>query len=164
MSMSEHTEIKTYSDEQTEGIKIHKYVQFDSLSIEWATPQDFYEKLDQEFGFELDVCSTIENAKCSKFYTKAEDGLKQEWTGVCWCNPPYGREIKHWMKKAYESSLKGATVVCLIPARTDTQWWHDYVIHAKDIRYIKGRLKFGGATNSAPFASIVAVFQGVEHE
>jgi phage N-6-adenine-methyltransferase len=162
--MSEHTEIKTYTDEQTEGIKIHKYVQFDSLSIEWATPQDFYEKLDQEFGFELDVCSTIENAKCSKFYTKAEDGLKQEWTGVCWCNPPYGREIKHWMKKAYESSLKGATVVCLIPARTDTQWWHDYVIHAKEIRYVKGRLKFGGATNSAPFALIVAVFQGVEHE
>lgn len=162
--MSEHTEIKTYTDEQTEGIKIHKYVQFDSLSIKWATPQDFYEKLDQEFGFELDVCSTIENAKCSKFYTKAEDGLKQEWTGVCWCNPPYGREIKHWMKKAYESSLKGATVVCLIPARTDTQWWHDYVIHAKEIRYVKGRLKFGGATNSAPFASIVAVFQGVENE
>jgi phage N-6-adenine-methyltransferase len=162
--MSEHTEIKTYTDEQTEGIKIHKYVQFDSLSIKWATPQDFYEKLDQEFGFELDVCSTIENAKCSKFYTKAEDGLKQEWTGVCWCNPPYGREIKHWMKKAYESSLKGATVVCLIPARTDTQWWHDYVIHAKEIRYVKGRLKFGGATNSAPFDSIVAVFQGVENE
>ena len=156
------TEIKTYSDEHTEGIKIYKYVQFDSLSIEWATPQDFYDKLDQEFGFELDVCSTIENAKCSKFYTKVEDGLKQEWAGVCWCNPPYGREIKHWMKKAYESSLKGATVVCLIPARTDTQWWHDYVIHAKEIRYVKGRLKFGGATNSAPFASIVAVFQGVE--
>ena len=163
MSMSE-IEIKTYSDDDTEGIKIYKYVQFDSLSIEWATPQDFYDKLDQEFGFELDVCSTIENAKCSKFYTKAEDGLKQEWAGVCWCNPPYGREIKHWMKKAYESSLKGATVVCLIPARTDTQWWHDYVIHAKEIRYVKGRLKFGGATNSAPFASIVAVFQGVENE
>ena len=163
MSMSE-IEIKTYSDDDTEGIKIYKYVQFDSLSIEWATPQDFYDKLDQEFGFELDVCSTIENAKCSKFYTKAEDGLKQEWSGVCWCNPPYGREIKHWMKKAYESSLKGATVVCLIPARTDTQWWHDYVIHAKEIRYVKGRLKFGGATNSAPFASIVAVFQGVENE
>ena len=162
MSMNEHTHTISYSDEHTEGIKIHKYVQFDSLSIEWATPQDFYDKLDQEFGFELDVCSTIENAKCSKFYTKAEDGLKQEWAGVCWCNPPYGREIKHWMKKAYESSLKGATVVCLIPARTDTQWWHDYVIHAKEIRYVKGRLKFGGATNSAPFASIVAVFQGVE--
>lgn len=163
MSMSD-AELKTYSDKHTEGIKIHKYVQFDSLSIEWATPQDFYDKLDQEFGFELDVCSTIENAKCSKFYTKAEDGLKQEWTGVCWCNPPYGREIKHWIKKAYESSLKGATVVCLIPARTDTQWWHDYVIHAKEIRYVKGRLKFGGATNSAPFASIVAVFQGVAHD
>jgi len=87
------------------------------------TPQGLFDILNEEFHFELDVCATSENAKCKKYYSPAEDCLKQEWKGICWMNPPYGREIGKWMKKAYESALAGATVVCLVPARTDTAWW-----------------------------------------
>jgi hypothetical protein len=87
------------------------------------------------------------------------DGLQQKWKGVCWMNPPYGKEIKKWMKKAYESSLEGATVVCLVPSRTDTKWWHEYAMKG-EIEFIKGRLKFGGSKNSAPFPSAVVVFKG----
>ena len=101
---------------------------FTSQTDNWETPQVFFEKLNDEFHFDLDVCASLANAKCKKFYTKEQDGLNQEWTGVCWMNPPYGREIGKWIKKAYESSINGATVVCLIPARTDTAWWHDYVM------------------------------------
>ena len=85
-------------------------------------------------------------------------GYRTEWRGVCWMNPPYGRTIGNWMKKAYESSLEGATVVCLVPARTDTGWWHNYAMKG-DIEFIKGRLKFGGSKNSAPFPSAVVVFK-----
>ena len=104
------------------------------------------------------MCATDDNAKCAKYYTEEMDGLSQEWRGVCWMNPPYGRTIGKWMKKAYESSLEGATVVCLVPARTDTNWWHDYAMKG-DIEFIKGRLKFGGSKNSAPFPSAVVVFK-----
>ena len=90
-----------------------------------------------------------------------QDGLQQNWTGMCWMNPPYGKEIGKWLKKAYESSINGAIVVCLIPARTDTAWWHDYVMKGK-IRFIRGRLKFGGNKNSAPFPSAIVVFSGKE--
>lgn len=127
----------------------------------WETPQDFFDELDREFHFELDVCATAENRKCRKFFTKVEDGLSQEWKGICWMNPPYGREIGKWVQKAYESSLKGATVVCLIPARTDTKWFHDYCIHG-EIRFIRGRLKFGNSNNSAPFPSAVVIFRGCD--
>jgi phage N-6-adenine-methyltransferase len=123
----------------------------------WATPQDFFDKLNEEFGFEVDVCAVAENAKCQKYFTPEMDGLKQKWTGVCWMNPPYGRQIRKWVKKAYESSLKGATVVCLLPARTDTKWWHDYCMKG-EVRLVKGRLKFGDGKNSAPFPSAVVVF------
>src|SRR5690242_9912345 len=99
----------------------HNSVHASSATVEWATPQDFFDQRAERFGpFDLDVCATPENAKCKRFFTILDDGLKQQWTGVCWMNPPYGREIKHWVRKAYESSLRGATVVCLIPARTDT--------------------------------------------
>lgn len=139
---------------------IKRPVHFRSDSFEWATPQAFFDSLHAEFRFELDVCATAENAKCDHFFTLYEDGLKQEWTGVCWCNPPYGREISQWMRKSLECSVLGhATVVCLVPARTDTGWWHDFVSKASEIRYLRGRLKFGGHQNSAPFPSAVVIFE-----
>ena len=133
-------------------------VHFSSKTDLWYTPQDFFKKYDDVYKFETDVCATDDNAKCAKYYTEEMDGLSQEWRGVCWMNPPYGRTIGKWMKKAYESSLEGATVVCLVPARTDTNWWHDYAMKG-DIEFIKGRLKFGGSKNSAPFPSAVVVFK-----
>jgi phage N-6-adenine-methyltransferase len=130
---------------------------FTSKTDLWATPQDFFDKMNEEFSFEIDVCANVENAKCDKYYTQQMDGLKQEWKGVCWMNPPYGRVIGDWVKKAYESSLNGATVVCLLPARTDTRWWHEYCMKG-EIRLVKGRLKFGDSKNSAPFPSAVVIF------
>lgn len=137
---------------------------FSSKTDMWATPQDFYDKYNKEFNFELDVCATEDNAKCSKYFTEIDNGLEQIWEGVCWMNPPYGREIKQWVKKAYDSSKQGATVVCLVPSRTDTIWWHDYCMKASRIDFIKGRLKFGDAKNSAPFPSAVVVFKGEQYE
>jgi len=132
-------------------------VHFSSATDLWATPQDLFDKQDAIYGFELDVCATADNAKCSRFFTEEDDGLKQPWSGVCWMNPPYGRTIGMWMRKAYESSLAGATVVCLVPSRTDTHWWHNYAMRGK-IEFIRGRLKFGNAKNSAPFPSALIVF------
>lgn len=133
-------------------------VHFSSKTDEWSTPQDFFDRLNEEFGFELDVCATPENAKCPRYFTKSENGLLQKWEGICWMNPPYGREIRQWVKKAYESALGGATVVCLLPARTDTSWWHDYCMKG-EIRFIRGRLKFGDARENAPFPSAVVIFK-----
>jgi phage N-6-adenine-methyltransferase len=137
-------------------------VHFSSKTDLWATPQDFFDALNAEFCFDVDVCATAENAKCVKYFTAEQDGLKQQWHGVCWMNPPYGKVIGSWVKKAYESAQNGATVVCLLPARTDTKWWHDYCMKGS-IRFIRGRLKFGGNKNSAPFPSAVVIFkrQGV---
>lgn len=132
---------------------------FTSNTDLWSTPQAFFDKYNEQYHFTLDVCATDENAKCKQYYTKEIDGLKQEWFGVCWMNPPYGRDIKHWIRKAYESSIKNNTiVVCLLPARTDTAWWHDYCMKAKSVEFIRGRLKFGDSKNSAPFPSVVVVF------
>jgi len=133
-------------------------VHFSSETDEWPTPQDFFDRLNEEFHFELDVCATHENAKCPRYFTRRENGLLQQWTGVCWMNPPYGREIGQWVKKAYESALGGATVVCLLPSRTDTAWWHDYCMKG-EIRFVRGRLKFGDASENAPFPSAVVVFR-----
>ena len=130
---------------------------FTSNTDLWATPIEFYKKLDEIYKFTLDVCATHENAKCDKYFTKEIDGLQQQWNGSVWMNPPYGKEIIKWMKKAYESSLQGATVVCLVPSRTDTRWWHEYAMKG-NITFIKGRLKFGDAKNSAPFPSAIVVF------
>jgi phage N-6-adenine-methyltransferase len=132
-------------------------VHFSSKTDLWATPQEFFDKYNALYGFNLDVCANQDNAKCSNFFSIEDNGLEQEWRGSCWMNPPYGREIIHWMRKAYESSLCGATVVCLVPARTDTKWWHEYAMKG-DIKFIKGRLKFGNSKNSAPFPSAVIVF------
>lgn len=131
---------------------------FSSNTDLWATPQNFYDELNKEFGFELDVCALSENAKCSRYFTPEMDGLKQDWQGICWMNPPYGRAIGKWIEKAYNESLKhGSTVVCLIPSRTDTKWWHDYCMNG-EIRLVKGRLKFGDSKNAAPFPSAVVIF------
>jgi len=134
-------------------------VHFSSKTDDWYTPQDFYDKLNSEFNFTLDVCASIENAKCSKFFTEADNGLVQKWYGVCWMNPPYGREISKWTKKAVEEFKAGCTVVCLVPSRTDTIWWHELTEHATQIRFIKGRLKFGGSKIPAPFPSAVIVLK-----
>lgn len=138
-------------------------VHYSSKSNEWATPQNLFDELDDEFNFTLDPCATDENAKCSKYFTIEDDGLSKDWSNdVVFMNPPYGREIKKWIKKAYEESLNGATVVCLIPARTDTTYWHDFIFDkADDIRFLRGRLKFGNSKNSAPFPSAIVVYQGV---
>lgn len=132
---------------------------FSSATDLWATPQEFFDKYDKIFNFTLDPCATSENAKCAAYFTKEDNGLEQQWKGTVWMNPPYGREIIKWMKKAYESSIQGATVVCLVPARTDTKWWHDYAMKG-EIEFIRGRLKFGDSKNSAPFPSAVVIFKG----
>lgn len=140
-------------------------VHFSSATDLWATPQATFDALDKEFGFTLDPCSTHENAKCAKHFTKEDDGLAQDWGGeVVFMNPPYGREILHWMRKAFESAeLGGATVVCLVPARTDTEWWHTFAMRG-ECRFLKGRLKFGDAKASAPFPSAVVVFRPKKEE
>ena len=115
-----------------------------SKSSEWETPRDFFVKFQRIFNFDIDVCATKENTLLPDFWTKEDDALKQDWSGkTCWMNPPYGREIGHFMRKAYEESQKqnGATVVCLVPARTDTAWWHDYAMRG-NIEFIRGRLRF----------------------
>ncbi len=126
---------------------------------EWETPPELFARLNGIYGFTLDVCSTDENAKCARHFTQADDGLAQTWAPeVCWMNPPYGRVIGQWMKKAYEESQNGATVVCLVPARTDAGWWHDYAMKG-DIEFIRGRLRFSGASINAPFPSAIVVFR-----
>jgi phage N-6-adenine-methyltransferase len=134
---------------------------FSSKTELWATPQKFFDAISVLYGpFDIDVCADASNAKCPVYFDKAADGLAQTWTGKCWMNPPYGRDIGKWMKKASESN---ATVVCLVPARTDTNWWHEYAMKG-EITFIKGRLKFGDAKNSAPFPSAVVVFRPRQKE
>jgi len=129
-----------------------------SNTPEWATPQDFFDKLNKEFHFNVDVCATDENAKCKKYCTILKDGLKYDWNKQnVWCNPPYGRDISKWVKKASETT--GGVVVMLLPARTDTKYFHDYIYGKAEIRFIKGRLKFGDGKNSAPFPSMIVVFR-----
>lgn len=137
---------------------ISRKIYASSESAEWETPQELFDKLDAEYHFDVDVCATQENAKCARYYTREDDGLKQEWQGTCWMNPPYGRDIQKWMEKAYtESRVNGATVVCLVPSRTDTRWWHEYAMRGK-IQFLRGRIKFGQSKNPAPFPSAIVVF------
>lgn len=134
-------------------------VHFSSETNEWATPQDFFDKLNDEFHFTLDPCSTDDNCKCEKHYTIRDNGLQQDWSNdVVFMNPPYGRDIDKWIRKAYGESLRGAIVVCLIPARTDTSYWHDYIFNKSEIRFIRGRLSFGDGKNPAPFPSAVIIY------
>lgn len=141
---------------------------FSSATDKWATPQPFFDALNAEFQFAIDVCADATNAKCERYFDEAADGLKQDWRGICWMNPPYGREVSKWVAKASLEAHIGAVVVCLLPARTDTAWWHNHIWDARthqphlgvEVRLLRGRLKFGGHNNSAPFPSAVVVFRG----
>lgn len=138
-------------------------VLWSSKSDEWSTPQYLFDELDREFRFTLDPCADAENHKCDRYYTKEQDGLKQIWGGeVVFCNPPYS-QIDKWVKKAWEEARAKDTIcVLLIPARTDTRWFHGYIQNRAEVRFIKGRLKFGDATGNAPFPSMVCIFYGPE--
>lgn len=135
-------------------------VHFMHMTDAWETPQATFDALDAVFHFETDVCADATNAKCARYFTTEQDGLKQQWTGICWMNPPYGLAIDRWVQKAYESSLWGTTVVCLLPARTDTQWWQQYVLPLpRDcVRFLPGRQYFSGK-GRAPFPSAVVIFR-----
>ena len=135
---------------------------FDSKFIsgreDWETPDSIFCPLNDEFAFTLDVCATSNNAKCIQFFTKEDNGLRQSWHGVCWMNPPFGEQGK-WVKKAYQESLRGVTVVCLLPARTNTNWWHDYCMKG-EIRFIRGRPRFKGAKYGLPQPLAIVIFKG----
>lgn len=133
---------------------------FSSNRQDWETPADFFKKYDDVFRFTLDACATSQNAKCGKYYTKEDDGLTKDWKDHrVWCNPPYGREISKWVKKAYDEAEKSnTTVVMLLPARTDTTWFHDYILGQAAIEFVRGRIKFVGASSTAPFPSMVVIF------
>lgn len=132
---------------------------FGSRTCEWPTPKWLFDALDREFRFTLDPCSTHQNAKCKEHFTIEDDGLLQSWRNqVVFMNPPYGRAIAKWMEKAYNERDHGATVVCLVPARTDTAWWHNWAMKG-EIRFLRGRVKFEGAISVAPFPSAVVVFR-----
>lgn len=142
-----------------ERASVNSNVMFSSKTDLWSTPDEFFRKWDSKYHFDLDVCAIAENAKCAKYFSPKDNGLIQNWGGhCCWMNPPYGREIGKWVRKAFEESRRGATVVCLLPARTDTAWWHDYCMRG-EITFVRGRLKFGDGKNSAPFPSAVVVFK-----
>ena len=147
-------------------------VHYSSSTELWATPWALFRELDGEFGFTVDVCAIAENAKCPRFFSPDEDGLLQRWEGVCWMNPPYGKVIGGWMAKARDEAACGATVVCLVPARTDTAWWHDLVWDAAkhrtregvEVRFLKGRISFGGERDGqrghdAPFPSALVIYR-----
>ena len=138
---------------------------FSSRTVEWETPIAFFSKLNETYGFTLDPCATDATAKCPHYFTKGDDGLSKDWGGnVVFMNPPYGRGIKDWVRKAWQEGTKpDTTVVCLVPARTDTRWWHDYCMKAEKVYFVKGRLKFGNSSNSAPFPSAVVVFNSKDN-
>jgi phage N-6-adenine-methyltransferase len=126
--------------------------------IRLANPLELFERLDREFSFTLDVCATSNNTQCRRYFTPVTNGLRQRWTGRCWMNLPYGRAIAAWVQKAFVESGRGAIVVSLLPARTDTAWWHDGVMQAREIRFLRGRLTFVGAPSPAPFPSAIVIF------
>lgn len=138
---------------------------FSSKEEKWATPQNFFDVLNEEFHFTLDPAASDDNAKCEKYYTKDQNGLAQSWQGeVVFCNPPYGRNVGEWVKKARDEYLLGAcTVAMLLPSRTDTKWFHDYILGTAEVRFVRGRLKFGDSKDAAPFPSIVVVYRRDNH-
>jgi phage N-6-adenine-methyltransferase len=132
-----------------------------SETVEWGTPQALFDELNAEFGFTLDAAASHDNHKCADYFTIEENALERDWNGVVWLNPPYGRVLNEWMRKAYQESLRGSTVVCLVPSRTDTAWWHDYAMKG-EVRFICGRVKYvraDGFSDSAPFGSAIVVFR-----
>ena len=138
-------------------------VMFSSKNNDWSTPQDFFDNLNQEFNFTLDPCADIYNHKCEKYYTEEDDGLSKSWEGeIVFCNPPYS-DCALWIEKCYNEAQKpNTTIVALIPARTDTRYFHKYIYNKAEIRFIKGRLKFGNSKNSAPFPSMIVIYRGPE--
>lgn len=147
------------------NFKMNTEVMFSKKSDEWTTPQDFFNKLHEEFNFEIDVAATEENSKCEIYIDRQQDALSTSWSistepKTCWLNPPYSM-CKEFIKKAYEESLKGNTIVALVPSRTDTKWFHEYVYNKPnvEVRFVKGRLKFGNGKNSAPFPSMIIIFK-----
>ena len=137
---------------------------FSSNDMTWYTPHDLFNRLNREFHFTLDPCAYFNTAKCFHYYDPEQNGLVQDWSNErVFCNPPYGREIYTWVQKCYEESLKGALVVMLIPARVDTLYFHNFCLKAKEIRFIKGRLKFGGSNNPAPFPSMIVIFDNTNN-
>ena len=133
-------------------------------NTDWETPQDLFDIINKIFKFDIDVCATAANTKCRKYYTEEQDGLKQKWEGNVWCNPPYGRDIGEWVSKACHSHCNKTTVVMLLPARTDTKWFHERVFMDADVIFLKGRLKFGGGKGSAPFPSMIAIWGYKKHK
>jgi site-specific DNA-methyltransferase (adenine-specific) len=137
---------------------------FSAKTVEWPTPRPFVAALDAEFGFTLDPCATPENAVCARYFTVRENGLAQSWAGeTAFMNPPFGRAIGSWVGKAYREAQRGATVVCLLPVRSDTAWWHAYVMRAAEIRFVRKRIQFGGSNVNAPFPCAVVVFRRGTH-
>jgi phage N-6-adenine-methyltransferase len=136
---------------------------FLSGSTDWETPPELFKRLDEQYHFDIDVCATAQNAKCRRYFTPDEDGLTLLWIGTCWMNPPYGRGVEPWIKKAYESAQAGATVVALLPARTDTNWFHKYIWPGKaEIEFIRGRVRFfkgGKDSGPATFPSMIVVWR-----
>ena len=142
----------------------HYGAMFSSATDEWETPQDLFDRYDAVYHFTLDPAATIENAKCDRFFTKEQDGLSQPWGGAVWLNPPYGRQVGRWVEKAYrESMAPGTVVVCLLPARTDTRWFHDYCKRG-EIEFLRGRVCFGDGRGRAPFPSMIVVFKTDKEE
>lgn len=135
-----------------------KQTWFKRDKVDYATPLDIFDPLNKEFGFTLDVAASIDNAKCKKFFSKENNGLAQKWEGVCWMNPPFGKEMKQWVKKAFEEWKTGVTVVCLLPARTNTAWWHDWVMKG-EVRFIRGEVKFEGFDRGLWMPMAIVVFK-----
>lgn len=133
---------------------------FLSNKEDWATPQWLFDELNHEFRFTIDAAASRDNAKCNRYFTKQTDGLSNVWSGTVWCNPPYGKGIIDWVKKAYESQKDGVTTVMLLPARTDTKWFHEYVLGKAEVRFLRGRIRFEGSSYNAPFPSILVIFRG----
>ncbi len=144
---------------------MNKELMFSSKKDDWETPQSFFDELDAKYKFNWDLASSDANAKCVNHFTVGDNSLSQDWSvleGNLWLNPPYGRDLKHWVKKAYESSInRDGALVMLIPSRTDTSYWHDYIFDKAEIKFIRGRLKFesgGVASQPAPFPSALITY------
>lgn len=133
---------------------------FSTGKNDWETPQDLFDQLDMEFHFTLDVCASHENAKCARYFTEEDDGLSQDWTRqTVFCNPPYSnRQQTAWVRKCWEHGQRGGIAVMLLPARTDTKRFHDYIYNQAEVRFLRGRLHFGNSKNSAPFPSMIVIF------
>jgi len=134
-----------------------KQTWFNRSKVDYETPPEVFNPLQKEFGITFDVCATPKNAKCQQFFTVSDNALEKDWNGVCWMNPPFGREMKKWVIKAWTESQKGVTVICLLPARTNTNWWHDYCMKG-EVRFIRGEVKFVGCKNGLWLPMAIVIF------